>query len=109
MKRNSSYPLSHTLKYIKSLSGDPKGSAEGNVLGGNIILVRKISEYLKNQSDVQSGKDILQSLKSLTENFDYRSVLLLDKNGKVKLAYPDADTLEGDPVETGPVINFKTS
>ncbi|TFH39738.1 MAG: PAS domain S-box protein [ANME-2 cluster archaeon] len=35
-------------------------------------------------------------MKSLTENFDYKSVLILDTNCNVRLSYPDQDTLLGD-------------
>jgi PAS domain S-box-containing protein len=72
---------------------------DGNYLGGNIILVKKISEYFVKSSDTQLKNDLLQSLKVLTENYDYKSVLLLDKNGKVKLSYPAEDTIEGDPLK----------
>jgi PAS domain S-box-containing protein len=40
--------------------------------------------------------DILQSLKSLTENFDYKNALLLEKSGNVVLSYPAGDNLIGD-------------
>ena len=39
---------------------------------------------------------MLQSLKSLTENFDYKSALLLDTLGNVRLGYPLQDSLVGD-------------
>ena len=72
---------------------------DGNFLGGNVLFVRKISEYLKNESNIQLKKDIIQSLKALTENFDYKSVFLLEKSGKAKLAYPEEDTFEDDPIK----------
>jgi PAS domain S-box-containing protein len=72
---------------------------DGKYLGGNILFVRKISEYLNNRSDALSGKEIIQNLKSLTENYDYNSVILLDNSGKVLIAYPERDTVMGDPLK----------
>ena len=68
---------------------------DGKFLGGNLLLVRKISEYLKNSSDPGLKEEIKQSLKSLTENFDYKDALLITKNGNVKMAYPLVDTVIG--------------
>ena len=71
----------------------------GKFLAGNVLFVRKISEYLQNQSDEQLEKDIIKILKSLTENYDYKSVILFDKSGKVRIAYPGDDTVMGDPIK----------
>jgi PAS domain S-box-containing protein len=68
---------------------------DGRFLGGNILLVKKFSEQLRNPSVKSLNDDILQSLKSLTEIFDYKNALLIDNNGKVSLAYPASDTLIG--------------
>jgi len=68
----------------------------GKFLGENLLLVKKFSEYLKNPSNLPLQKDILQSLKSLTENYDYKNAFLIDNNGNVRLAYPREDTLIGD-------------
>jgi len=65
----------------------------GTFLGENILLVKKHSDYLKNPSNLLLKKEILQSLKSLTENFDYRNALLIDKTGNVSLSYPSEDSL----------------
>ncbi len=69
---------------------------DGKFLGENSLLIKNISEYLKNPANLPLRKDILQSLKSLTENFDYKSALLIQNNGNVRLAYPGEDTLIGD-------------
>jgi len=70
--------------------------SDGRFLGENILLVRRFSEYLQKPTNLSLRNDILQSLKSLTENFDYRNALLLDNNGNVSLSYPNQDTLVGD-------------
>src|SRR5450759_1464955 len=69
---------------------------DGRFLGENQLLVKKFLEYLKNPADLPLRNDILQSLKSLVENFDYKNALLIENNGNVKLVYPGKDTLIGD-------------
>ena len=69
---------------------------DGKFLGENILLVREFSEFLKNPTSLTLRKNIIQSLKSLTENFDYKNALLIEKGGNVRLAYPEEDTLIGD-------------
>ena len=69
---------------------------DGKFLGENILLVREFSEFLKNPTSLTLRKNIIQSLKSLTENFDYKNALLIEKSGNVRLAYPEEDTLIGD-------------
>jgi PAS domain S-box-containing protein len=72
----------------------------GKFLGENTLLVKKFSEYLKNPGNLPLSNDILQSLKSLTENFDYKDVLLVEKTGKVRLSYPPGDTLLDDHLKS---------
>jgi PAS domain S-box-containing protein len=69
---------------------------DGRFLGDNTLLQRKFSEYLNNPSDLSLRKDIVQTLKSLTENFDYKNALLIENDGNVRLAYPAEDTIIGD-------------
>ena len=68
----------------------------GRFLGENNLLVMKFSEYLKNPANYQLHKEILQTLKSLVDNFDYKNSLLIENNGNVRIAYPAKDTLIGD-------------
>jgi PAS domain S-box-containing protein len=70
--------------------------SHGKFLRENIMLVEKTSEFLTEEEKFPSGEMLRQILKSLTENFDYRSALLTDMKGDVKLAYPGQDTLMGD-------------
>jgi PAS domain S-box-containing protein len=69
---------------------------DGRFLAENLILVKKISEFLKAPDNLTLRNDILQSLKSLTKNFDYNNVLLLDTLERVRLSYPIQDTLTGE-------------
>ncbi|MCX6254995.1 MAG: hypothetical protein NTV31_11040 [Bacteroidia bacterium] len=72
---------------------------DGGFLGGNILMVKKFSEFLQEPTNSSLRDNILQSLKSLIDNFDYKSVLLLDPSGNVRLAYPNQDTLVGDHLQ----------
>ena len=70
--------------------------AGGKFLGDNIMLVERMSDFLNHPSWVPSGNVLKQSLKSLTDNYDYRSAILIGVNGDVRLAYPGRDTLIGE-------------
>lgn len=69
---------------------------DGQFLSDNILIVSRLLEFIKNPEDTPLRDGILQSLKSLTDNFDYKNVLLLDTLGNVILAYPDQYDLVGD-------------
>jgi PAS domain S-box-containing protein len=69
---------------------------DGQFLSENVLIVRKLSEFIKEPANKVLGDDILQTLKSLTDNFDYKNVLLLDPQGNVRLVYPDQYALVGD-------------
>jgi PAS domain S-box-containing protein len=69
---------------------------DGKFLGDNLLLVRKFTEFLRNPDKQSLRSDIQQSLKSLTETYDYKSVLLVDTSGNTRVAFPNSDTLIGD-------------
>ena len=66
---------------------------DGNFLGENRLLVKKFSEYLRKPGSLPLRSDVLQCLRSLTEDFDYKNALLIDNSGTVRLAYPADDTV----------------
>ncbi len=70
--------------------------ADGKFLGENIMLVEKISDFLKAPREKSSAQILKKSLKSLTDNFDYVSAVLVGLKGDVRLAYPGSDTLIGE-------------
>ena len=77
------------IRQITQWRLDRVGNA--NFLGENTLLVERMSKFVT-QPDLKSlRKNVLQSLKSLTENFDYKSALLLDTLGNVRLGYPLQD------------------
>ena len=79
------------IRQITQWRLDRLGNA--NFLGENTLLVRWMSDFIKRPTLMPVRNNVLQSLKSLTENFDYKSVLLLDNLGNVKLGYHLQDTL----------------
>ncbi len=66
--------------------------SDGQFFRDNFLMVRKISEYIKNPEKYVNQSDILQFMESLTSNFDYTTALILDQKGKLVMAYPDQDT-----------------
>jgi PAS domain S-box-containing protein len=69
---------------------------DGKFLADNLLLVRKFIEFLENPEKQLLRNEIQQSLKSLTQTYDYKSVLLIDTSGNTKVAFPNSDTLIGD-------------
>ena len=65
-------------------------------LSENRFLVRKLKEYSVRPDNELLRSDLIQSLKSLITNFDYKSILLLDPEGSLKLSFPVSDKTAGD-------------
>jgi two-component system sensor histidine kinase/response regulator len=82
------------IRQITQWRLDRLGNAK--FLSENNLLVSIISDFLKQPTNSLYNETIQQSLKSLIENFDYKSVLLLDTNCNVRLSYPDQDTILGE-------------
>ncbi|MCX6333227.1 MAG: PAS domain S-box protein [Bacteroidia bacterium] len=69
---------------------------DGTFLSQNISMKRQISLFIQHPGDIKLRRDIIEDLKSLTDNYDYKNVLFLDKKCNVILFYPDQDTVIGD-------------
>ena len=69
---------------------------DGKFLGDNLLLVRNFIEFLQKPDKLPLRNEIKQSLKSLTQTYDYKSVLLIDTSGNTRVAFPNSDTLIGD-------------
>jgi two-component system, sensor histidine kinase and response regulator len=69
---------------------------DGIFLSHNVSFIRQYSQYLNGNKDKTLRNDLLRSLKSLSENFDYRNALIVDKDYNTVLFYPDQDTIIGD-------------
>jgi len=68
---------------------------DGQFLAENVLLVRELSGFIEKPENKLLRDDIIQTLKSLTDNFDYVHALLLDSSGNVILAYPSQYALIG--------------
>lgn len=68
----------------------------GEFIKDNILMVKKFREFIKNPSDILLHKDISVTLESLVKSFDYKSALLISRDGTVVMSYPDKDSLMGD-------------
>jgi PAS domain S-box-containing protein len=69
---------------------------DGTFLSRNISLFRQFSGYLKNLNDRKLHDDLLGDLEALTENFDYKNALFIDRKNIVRLFYPNHDTVVGN-------------
>lgn len=70
--------------------------ADGKVLSRNIPFKSQIYQFLDGERNNKIADDLSVELKAMTENYDYKSILLLDKNDNVRLYYPGQDTIIGD-------------
>lgn len=76
---------------------------DGNFIKANVSLISQLSEYLSNRNQAKLLPEITRSLRTLTENSDYKSILVIDTAGNLKLAFPAKDTLERQYIT--PVLN----
>ncbi|HPJ59182.1 MAG TPA: PAS domain S-box protein [Bacteroidales bacterium] len=70
--------------------------ADGNFLRQNITLTRRFREFLDEPDNKRIQDDLLATMKSLVEYYDYRNALFLDVMCNVRLFYPARDTVIGD-------------
>ncbi len=73
---------------------------EGIFLGDNTLFVNKISECLQSPDNLSVRDDIVSSLRSFTENFDFIDALLVGNEGNKLLSFPLSDTLPDDHLKT---------
>ncbi len=57
---------------------------------------RHFSQFLHHPEENKLRSDLINDLKSLSENYDYRNALFVDTNCNVLLFYPNQDTVIGD-------------
>jgi len=69
---------------------------DGNFTRSNTALIRQISRYLSDEPGDSVLPDIIHSLRSLTDNFYYKNILILDTAGNVRLSYPEGDLPAGN-------------
>jgi PAS domain S-box-containing protein len=69
---------------------------DGIFISQNLSLVREFSGFLKNKNDKKLHDDLLHDLKALTDNYDYKNALFVDRHMNVLLFYPYRDTIIGN-------------
>lgn len=70
--------------------------ADGSNFNQNAVLMKKFYSFLDDKNNKELEADLLQYLKGLTENYDYRDALFVDGNSNPVLSYPDRETVIGD-------------
>jgi PAS domain S-box-containing protein len=70
--------------------------SDGNYLSQNISFNRRLSDFISDSNNKKLRYLLLNHLKTLIDNYDYRSAVFVDKYGRVKLYYPDQDTVIED-------------
>lgn len=68
---------------------------DGNSLRENMSISTNFLEYINNQSNNKLRNELTRNLQTLVDNYDYALAILLDGNFKVKLNYPEKDTIIG--------------
>jgi len=74
--------------------------SDGGFLRSNSPHVRQFSQFLTEQNNRVLKNDLLRSLKSYTENYDYKNALFADSNFNVRLFYPEKDTVIGEHLQS---------
>ncbi len=69
------------------------------LLGENGPFIKQLSDYLHKPDDKTLRTDIMANLKSVTKNVNYKNLLLIDSTGKVRVYYPNQDTLLGENID----------
>ncbi|MBN1108521.1 MAG: PAS domain S-box protein [Bacteroidales bacterium] len=96
--KNTSKELStiSDLKIRQIIDWRRERLSDGNFLRQNITMIRRFRDYLDSPDSKLLKDDLLITMKSLVENYDYRNALFLDRKCKVRLFYPAADTVIGE-------------
>jgi PAS domain S-box-containing protein len=66
------------------------------LLAENTPFINQIFDYLESNDNIKLHPGILESLKSITRNPEYKNVLLIDTAGSVRLFYPNRDSVIGE-------------
>jgi two-component system sensor histidine kinase/response regulator len=66
---------------------------DGNIIHTNIALNSLISDFLNNDKQFNLKQELLLWMESLIKNYDYQSILLIDKTKTARLSYPFQDSI----------------
>lgn len=84
------------LKVRQIIQWREERMSDGAFLTGNAPHLNQIMHFLREPGSRLDKSDLLKSLRSYVDNYDYRSAILTDSDLNVRLFYPDEDTLTGD-------------
>jgi len=72
--------------------------ADGAAFSQNSTILRQFSQFLKDENNMILRTDLINNIKALIDidNYDYRSAVFMDRDHRVKLVYPDQDTIIGE-------------
>lgn len=70
--------------------------SDGLFLSQNISITGNFSRYLKQPENKRIREELRNDLKILSESYDYKNALFVDSDCRVRLFYPDKDTIIGD-------------
>ena len=73
--------------------------SDGLFLSQNKSFSGDMDEFLADPDNMQHKELILNDIKSLIDNYDYRSAVIIDRNGKVRLSTSGKDTIIGTYVK----------
>ena len=69
---------------------------EAKFISENKLLITKFREFLEGSANISLSSELSLNMKSLATNFDYKNIFLIDSRGRLRLSYPDNDTIIGD-------------
>ncbi len=81
--------VSQIVNWRKERMGDAK------VIFENHLIIPHIQQFLEKPTVSAYKKEILTWMESLQENYQYKSVILLDTKGDIRLAVPDGKEILG--------------
>jgi len=70
--------------------------ADAILIGENKPFVRLLYDYLYSTNNKAIRSDIVPALKSVTGNIEYKNIILIDPQGRVRGHYPGQDTVIGE-------------
>ncbi len=73
--------------------------ADGSNFSENKSMMRQFSRFMTARNNRSLKDELFQDLKALTDSYDYRSAIFVDRNCNVILYYPDQDTVIGTYLE----------
>jgi PAS domain S-box-containing protein len=84
------------LKVRQIIQWKQERIADGAYISSDVPLKENIKIYLADEHNKALASGLQEVLKALVDSYDYANALIVDNAGRVRLFYPDADTVVGD-------------